>query len=425
MARSRRQPAAGGPARYRVPAGARARAQCPQRRDHGIRGICRATGAVQGRSPLPRRIGLRRRRPPLPSGGRVEPVLRAPGPGRSPGSADECAAPSRWTADPQRPVLQRDRPPRRGRQAVRRHGARIAGARPVRAGHLCRRSGGRLSHPRGPGLRRHGGGRSAGTDRGALSGGNRRARLAPWPRASRGAADRPEGRASTAAIRSQCVHDRGRAGARLVFPPSRGGPVRQCAAPIRRPVAPGPAPRRQPAPDLGAARLPFAEPAVVAGARGNRAGRPAGFPGRPDGAAGLRRGVVAAGCPRRHPGAGRDRAARSLRQGAACGRCGFQSGAIRRALRHSGRAKGDQAARDLRPAGSARPQTAISASPAARLALPAPGAVASDAGIAQGLVRGPRSAAPGSSDPTGRRPAPRGRVRGRKTDTIHRHYGAD
>ena len=65
--------------------------------------------------------------------------------------------------------------------------------------------------------------------------------------------------------------------------------------------------------DLGAARLPFAEPAVAAGAARHRLRRPARFPGCGARAGGLRPCIAASGRARRCAGGDGDRAGRPLR----------------------------------------------------------------------------------------------------------------
>ena len=69
--------------------------------------------------------------------------------------------------------------------------------------------------------------------------------------------------------------------------------------------------------DLGAARLPFAEPDLAAGAPGHRPRRPARLPGRHDGPGRLRSRLAAAGRPRRRAGADGGFAARPLRRASA------------------------------------------------------------------------------------------------------------
>ena len=127
------------------------------------------------------------------------PLLRAPharGPQAHP---DERAAPAGRTAGARRPALQRDRASRRGREAVRRDGARVARARPVGAAGPCGRSQRRTAAAGGSRHRRRGRGRSAGADRGALCGRGRRAGR-DAPPAGRSARCRSR-RASTTACR--------------------------------------------------------------------------------------------------------------------------------------------------------------------------------------------------------------------------------
>ena len=95
-------------------------------------------------------------------------LLRAAGARRARGDPDERAAPARWSADPRRQALQRDRPSGRGCRAVRGDGGRPARARLLGAAGDRRRSRARTPASRRPGRRTGRGGRSAGADRGAL-----------------------------------------------------------------------------------------------------------------------------------------------------------------------------------------------------------------------------------------------------------------
>ena len=87
--------------------------------------------------------------------------------------------------------------------------------------------------------------------------------------------------------------------ARLVYPASRRLRDRGGALRIHRALARGAEPRLRPARHLGAARLPLAQPAVAARARGDRARRHPRLPGCPDGSGALRSRLAVAGRARR------------------------------------------------------------------------------------------------------------------------------
>ena len=114
-------------------------------------------------------------------------------------------------------------------------------------------------------------------------------------------------------LRHGRVPDRGRAAARLVPAAARRGDpgrrTRIVPGALARAVAAG----HRRAADLGAARFPFAQSALAAGAQRHRRARPARLPGRGDGAGGLRSRLAAAGRARRRAGTDRGCAARPLR----------------------------------------------------------------------------------------------------------------
>ena len=148
--------------------------------------FARARRAHRRHPPLPRQSGYgeaaARRRIQGDASTRILRAADARRPARHP---DERAAPARRPAGARRQALQRDRASRRGRDAVRRHGERLARARLLGAGDLCRRPRRRPADHRGPRRRAGGGRRSAGADRGALRGGGRRAGRAAQPGAAR------------------------------------------------------------------------------------------------------------------------------------------------------------------------------------------------------------------------------------------------
>ena len=110
---------------------------------------------------------------------------------------------------------------RRGREAVRRAGARAARARLLGAGNPCGRSRCRAAGDRGLGELFRGRRRTAAADRGALyRGAGCAGRPAPG-NAARGAPGRPAHRAQARPLRPRRSHDRGRAPARLVSAASR------------------------------------------------------------------------------------------------------------------------------------------------------------------------------------------------------------
>ena len=146
--------------------------------------------------------------------------------------------------------------------------------------------------------------------------------------------------------------------------------------------------------DLGAARLPLAEPDLAARTGRHRAPGPARLPGCDDGPRRLRRRLAAAGCPGRRARADGGGAAGAIRDPARRGRAGFRAGGVHPPLRHPRRAAGFQDSRHLRPARPPRRQAAIHPTHPAGMGLSAAVAGASGAGGAAGLVQPQRAGAP-------------------------------
>src|SRR5262249_47894112 len=143
--------------------------------------------------------------------------------------------------------------------------------------------------------------------------------------------------------------------------------------------------------DLGAARLPFAQSALVAAAQRTRPARPARFSGRGDGAAGLRSRLAVAGCTRGRRRRDRARAARPLRARTQPQRGGLQRRGVHQALRPPPPPPREKTPRLFRPPRPARRQAPISAPPAAGVGLFAALAQPPGAGGAQRVVYCPRA----------------------------------
>ena len=109
------------------------------------------------------------------AGRRLDARLRAAHARRRELHPDEFAAAAGRPAGARRQALQRDRASRRERDAVHRHGAGVARARPVGAGDLRRRPRRRPADPGRPRQRAGGRRRTAGAGRGALRSGGRSA----------------------------------------------------------------------------------------------------------------------------------------------------------------------------------------------------------------------------------------------------------
>ena len=270
------------PARHRFDIGAAERAECPQRAHHRLRRLC----AARPNASSPSVAFSTAPTSAAPSAG----AFRAtPRPAATSGSTRDGAtyilmnSPKRPDGPPVRggKPYSRDRASGRKRDAVHRHGARAARARLFGAGDLRRRS---RSRPFGasrisatnwssPAIRR------------LRSKCVTRRRPICWRDCisdlARDAPGRAGRRSPAAALRHRCVADRGGIAARLVsaasskrrFPTTKREAYRALWRDALVADASGP-------PDLGAARLSFAQSAVAAGARGHRAHRPARFPGR-------------------------------------------------------------------------------------------------------------------------------------------------
>ncbi len=313
MARPGRGLPAARPARRGADLGAEAEARVPARAHHRLWRVRRPRRPHGDRAPVHRRVRLQRGAARPHAGRRLDAQLRAARARRQAGHPDELAAAARRPGGARRQALQRDRASCRKRGAVRRDGERPAPARALGADDLSGRARPRPPDPRRPGRRARGRGRSAGADHRALRDGGRRAAGAARAAAARYADGGAACRLPRPLLRHGRVPDRGRAAARLV------------PAALRRAIA-RPAPRRVPdalastvaaggrfAADLGAARLPFAQPAVAAAAHGPGPARHPRFPGCADGPGRLRPRLALAGRAHRRARADRARPAHPLR----------------------------------------------------------------------------------------------------------------